>query len=99
MSDDEKLAAKAAVFAGMRADNEQQRKALGRPTAFDRWFEAGANNAAIAAVGLYADRVPQFKAILAEEGGDLSHFYARVKLLAALPKADREVAVAKATER
>ena len=96
-SDDEKRAAKAAVFAGMRADNERQRAAVGGPTAFDRWFEAGANNAGIAAAGLYADRVPQFKALLAEEGGDLPKFYERVKLLAALPKADREVALTKAT--
>ena len=98
-SDDEKRASKAAVFAGMRADNERRRAALGGPTAFDRWFEAGANNAGIAAAGLYADRVPQFKAILDEEGGDLPQFYERVKLLAALPKAEREVALTKAAER
>jgi len=94
--DDEKRAAKAVVFAEMRADNERQRMALGGPTAFDRWFAAGANNAGIAAAGLYADRVPQFKALLEEEGGDLPRFYERIKLLAALPKADREVALAKA---
>ena len=94
-SDDEKRAAKAAVFAAMRADNERQRAALGGPTAFDRWFDGGANNASIAAAGLYADRVPQFRALLEEEGGDLPRFYERVKKLAALPKADREVALAK----
>jgi predicted aminopeptidase len=93
--DDEKRAAKAAVFAGMRAENERQRAALGGPTVFDRWFEGGANNAGIAAASLYADRVPQFKALLEEEGGDLPRFYERVKLLAALPKADREIALAK----
>ena len=95
-SDDEKRAAKAAVFAAMRADNERQRMALGGPTAFDRWFDAGANNAGIAAAGLYADRVPQFKALLVEEGGELPRFYERVKQLAALPKGDREVALARA---
>jgi len=98
-SDDEKRAAKAAVFAAMRADNERQRQALGGPTAFDRWFEGGANNAGIAAAGLYADRVPQFRALLAAEGGDLPRFYERVKLLAALPKAEREVALANAAAR
>ena len=95
-SDDEKRAAKAAVFAEMRADNEHQRKALGAPTAFDRWFEAGANNAGIAAAGLYADRVPQFKALLKEEGGDLARFYERVRVLAALPRGERELALAQA---
>ncbi len=42
---------------------------------------------------LYADRVPQFTALLAAEGGDLPRFYARVKALAALPKAEREAAL------
>jgi predicted aminopeptidase len=98
-SDDEKRAAKAAVFAEMRAENERQRLALGRPTAFDRWFDAGANNAGIAAAGLYTDRVPQFKALLEAEGGDLPRFYERVKLLAALAKDEREVALAQAAAR
>jgi predicted aminopeptidase len=94
-SDDEKRAAKAAVFAEMRAENERRRAASDGQTTFDRWFDAGANNAGIAAYGLYADRVPQFKAILEEEGGDLPRFYERVRMLAALPKGDREIALAK----
>jgi len=95
-SDEEKRAAKAAVFAEMRADNERRRAATDGTTAFDRWFDAGANNAGIAAAGLYADRVPQFKAILEEGGGDLPRFYERVKVLAALPRGEREVALAHA---
>jgi predicted aminopeptidase len=92
-SDAEKRIAKAAVFAGMRAENERRRTgADGVSTGvstFDRWFAAGANNAGIAAAGLYADRVPQFKALLDEERGDLPRFYERVKALAALPSAER----------
>jgi len=95
-SDGDKRAAKAAVFAEMRAANERLRASTDGRTAFDRWFDAGANNAGIAAYGLYADRVPQFKAILEEEGGDLPRFYGRVRALAALPKVEREVALAKA---
>jgi predicted aminopeptidase len=97
MSDEEKRAAKAAVFAEMRAENESRRLASDGRTSFDRWFEAGANNAGIAAAGLYADRVPQFKALLEEEGGDLPRFYERVKTLAALPRGERDVAFAHAT--
>ena len=46
---------------------------------FDRWFAGGANNAGIISAGLYADRVPQFAALLAEEHGDLPRFYERVE--------------------
>jgi predicted aminopeptidase len=92
-SDDEKRAGKAAAFAAMRAEHERQKAAADGVPVFDRWFAGGANNAGIAAAGLYADRVPQFKALLAAEGGDLPRFYERVKALAALPKARRELAL------
>jgi len=46
---------------------------------------------------LYADRVPQFAALLAAENGDLVRFYARVKALAALPLGDRERALVAGT--
>jgi predicted aminopeptidase len=93
-SDAEKRAGRAAVFAEMRAENERRKAATGGTTAFDRWFDAGANNARIVAAGLYADRVPQFKALLDQEGGDLPRFYERVKALANMPKVERDAALA-----
>jgi predicted aminopeptidase len=98
-SDTEKRAGKAAAFAAMRAAYERQQAATAGVTAFDRWFAGGANNAGIVAAGLYADRVPQFTALLAEENGDLARFYARVKVLAAMPPAEREMALAAASAR
>ena len=95
-SDAEKRAGKAEVFASMRAENERWKAASDGTATFDRWFAAGANNAGIVAAGHYADRVPQFKAILEAERGDLPRFYARVKALAAMAKAEREVALAAA---
>ena len=77
----------------MRAEYERLKAGANGAPVFDRWFAAGANNAGIAAVGLYADRVPEFRALLAAEGGDLPRFYARVKALAALPKAERDAAL------
>ena len=77
-SDAEKRAGKAEAFAAMRAEYERQKAASAGVTAFDRWFAGGANNAGIVAAGLYADRVPQFAALLAAEDGDLVRFYARV---------------------
>jgi len=96
-SDDEKQAGKAAAFAAMRAEYERQKAASDGALAYDRWFAAGANNAGIVAAGLYADRVPQFAALLAAENGDLVRFYARVKALAALPLGDREPALVAGT--
>ena len=91
--DDEKRAGKAAAFAAMRAEYEGQKAATAGVTAFDRWFAGGANNAGVVAAGLYADRVPQFTALLAAENGDLVRFYARVENLAALPRTEREAAL------
>ena len=58
---------------------------------------SGPTNASLASVSLYTQKVPQFQALLAAEGGELPRFYARVKALAALPKTERETALAAAT--
>ena len=92
-SEEEKRAAKAEAFAALQATYEAQKAATGGGVSFDRWFGGGANNAGIAAMALYADRVPQFTALLAAESGDLPRFYARVKALGALPPAEREPAL------
>jgi predicted aminopeptidase len=95
LSDADKRLRKAAEFAAMRAEYDRMKAAWGAGPAFDRWFASGANNAGIAASGLYNDRVPQFAALIAIEGGDLSRFYHRVKDLAALAKPEREAALAR----
>ena len=86
LPDAEKRAQKAAIFADMRGEYERIKGGWDGAPVFDRWFASGANNAGIVAAGLYADRVPQFAALLAAEGGDLPRFYERVRVLAALPK-------------
>jgi predicted aminopeptidase len=47
------------------AEDRERRRRLLRPL-----VHGGANNAGIAAMALYADRVPQFTALLAAENGD-----------------------------
>ena len=94
---DEQRAGKAAAFAAMRAEYERMKAGWDGVPAFDRWFAAGANNAGIAAAGLYADRVAAFAALLAAEGGDLPRFYERVRALAALPGPERGLALADPT--
>jgi predicted aminopeptidase len=93
-SDADKQAGKAAAFAQMRVDYDALKAGWDGAPAFDRWFAGGANNAGIAAIALYSDRVPQFRALLDAEGRDLARFYAQVKVLAAMPKPQREAALA-----
>ena len=94
--DEAKRAGKAAAFDAMRADYAALKETWGGYSAYDYWFAQGPNNASLAAVSLYTQKVPQFRALLAAEGGVLPQFYARVKTLAALPKAEREPALATA---
>jgi len=92
-SDEVKGAGKAAAFDAMRAEYAERKRAWGGFGAYDYWFTQGPNNASLASVGLYTQKVPQFQALLAAEGGELPRLYARVKTLAALPKVERETAL------
>ncbi len=56
-----------------------------------RGFEAvEPSNAVLAAFATYTQKVPAFERLLAEAGGDLERFYARVRELARLPRAERD---------
>ncbi|HEX5863221.1 MAG TPA: aminopeptidase [Casimicrobiaceae bacterium] len=94
--DADKRAAKAAVLENLRSEYASLKREWGGFGAYDYWFAQGPNNASLAAVGLYAQKVPQFQALLASEGGDLARLYARVKTLAGMPKAERDTALAAA---
>lgn len=93
-SGNEKQVRKAAIFADMGREHERLKAESNGTVVFDRWFAGGANNAGIISAGLYADRVPQFAALLAEEHGDLPRFYERVRKLAAMPKPERDSVLA-----
>ena len=93
---EEKRAGKAAAFTKMSAAYDALKKEWGGFAAYDGWFAQGPNNASLAAVGLYTQKVPEFHALLAGDSGDLRRFYAHVKALAALPKSERDSALAAA---
>jgi predicted aminopeptidase len=94
LSDEEKRAGKAAAFSAMKAGYEARKAEWGGFGPYDNWFAQGPNNASLTAVGLYGQKVPEFRALLASMGNDLPAFYGRVKTLAALPKGQREAALA-----
>jgi predicted aminopeptidase len=92
--DEVKRERKRAVFAAMRETYEAAKQGDAGLAAYDRWFAGfdggGPNNAALAAVALYDEKVPAFRALLDEMNGNLPAFYAKVRELAKLPKAQRD---------
>ena len=94
LPDADKRARKAQLYAAMRADYETMKRERWQGyKGYDRWF-AEANNAAMGAQAAYDDQVGTFERLFAAEGSDFGRFYAEVKRLAALPKAQRDAALA-----
>jgi predicted aminopeptidase len=90
----DKRAQKAQLYAGMRAGYEAlKRDKWGGYKGYDAWF-AKVNNAALGAQGAYDDQVAAFERLFAAQGSDFDRFYAEVKRLAALPRAERDAALA-----
>jgi len=56
---------------------------------YDGWIDAPINNAKIAATSVYNDRVPAFSRLFELCAGDYPRFYAAVKRLGRVAKADR----------
>jgi hypothetical protein len=86
-------AAKRQLFADMQHDYVQLKVSWGGFAGYDRWFAQSPNNALLASVSIYTQRVPAFEALLAEYSGDLPKFYQAVRDLARLDKPAREAAL------
>lgn len=84
-----KRARKAERLAALRAEHARVKAERWQGHAgYDGWFER-ANNAALAIQAAYDELVPQFERLFEREGRDFGRFYAEVRRLAALPKAER----------
>jgi predicted aminopeptidase len=81
---------KHAQLAELEADYRALKAEWGGYAGYDAWFARPVNNALLASVSIYAQRVPAFDALLRREGGDLARFYGAVRELAALPKESRD---------
>ena len=94
LPDADKRIQKAALYAGMRADYEAlKRDHWNGYKGYDHWF-ATANNAALGAQAAYDDQVGAFERLFVVQGSDFDRFYAEVKRIAALPKPERDAAMA-----
>lgn len=85
----EMRARKAELFLQLDGDYAKLKESWGGFAGYDRWFSQKPNNALLASIAIYSKQVPAFQALLAREGGDMKRFYAAVKSLARMGKADR----------
>jgi predicted aminopeptidase len=85
-------AAKRAEFARLVERYAALKKRWGGYSGFDRLMREP-NNALLASISAYSQLVPGFRRELEAAHGDLGAFYARVKALARLPKAERDAAL------
>jgi predicted aminopeptidase len=83
-------AAKQQLFDDMQRDYGKLKASWGGFAGYDRWFAHKPNNALLASVSIYTQRVPAFEAMLREQGNDLPAFFEAVKALARLGKTERE---------
>ena len=94
-SDTVKRAGKEAEFAALRADYRSMQRDPGSSLhdfdGYDRYFAQRLNNANLAAVATYTQRVAAFAKLIRDDHGDLRRFYRDVEALAQLPKAERDV--------
>jgi predicted aminopeptidase len=91
LAEDAMRGRKRAVLAELDSDYRSLRAGWDGYAGYDSWFASAPNNAQIASVAVYSQRVTAFEALLARESGDLTRFYAAVQELAALPKPERDV--------
>lgn len=83
-------ASKRAAFDRLMQRYAALKASWGGYTGYDRFIDGGANNALLASFATYTAYVPGFERLLAKAGGDLPRFYASVRALAALPRAERD---------
>ncbi len=90
---DAKRAAKRDEFNALHDDYEAAKRDPSSPLhgfdGYDRYFAQALNNANLAAVATYTQRVPAFAKLLSEQHGDLKRFYEAVADLARLPADQR----------
>lgn len=92
--DEDKRRGKARLMTELRAEYARWRdESWGGDRAYDAWFDS-VNNARLGVLAAYNAQVPAFERLFEREGRDWPRFHAEVRRLAALPKAERDAALA-----
>lgn len=87
---EEKRAGKRRLFAQMSGEYDALKASWGGYAGFDRLLARGLNNAFLVSVASYTELVPAFRALLAQNRGDLPAFYRAARELAKLEKPQRD---------
>jgi predicted aminopeptidase len=89
--DEDKRRRKRAVFAELHDRYQALRDgSWGGFKGYDRFFAQPLNNAHLAAIGAYYDRVPAFEVLMRRTGPDMAAFFREVRRIAALRKDARD---------
>ena len=91
----ERREGKRRLFEEMSGEYAALKASWGGFAGFDRLLARGPNNAFLASIASYTELVPAFRALLAQNKGDLPAFYGAVRGLAKLEKAERDARLAK----
>jgi predicted aminopeptidase len=94
LSTEEKREGKRRLFAEMSEDYAALKASWGGFTGFDRLIARGLNNAFLVSIASYTELLPAFRALLAQNKGDLPAFYRAARELAKLDKRDRDARLA-----
>ena len=92
-----KRSRKAETFAELKSEYLQLKQSWNGFAGYDRFFAGELNNAHLVPVATYSELVPAFRRLLAENGGDFRRFYAQVRELGKLPKAERAARLGEGT--
>jgi len=95
LSDAEKREGKRQLFEEMNGEYAALKASWGGFAGFDRLLARGPNNAFLVSIASYTELLPAFRALLAQNHGDLPAFYRAVKDLSKLEKPERDARLAK----
>jgi predicted aminopeptidase len=94
LSDGEKREGKRRLFEEMSGEYAVLKASWEGFAGFDRLLARGLNNAFLVSIASYTELLPAFRALLAQNKGDLPAFYRAVRDLAKLEKAERDAQLA-----
>ncbi|MEJ2397179.1 MAG: aminopeptidase, partial [Gammaproteobacteria bacterium] len=94
VSDTEKEKLKTRAFASLKQTYHAWRKHHSYAV-YDDWMKQKLNNAQLALIATYSDKIPAFKAMLASVHGKLPSFYALARKVGKLPPAQRNATLQK----
>lgn len=86
----DKLSAKTRIIVQMKERYQDLKKGWQGYSGYDKWMQRDINNAHLALVATYHERVPAFLALLRQQDNDLQKFYLAAAKIGHLPEPERD---------